>query len=309
MKLAFVYSGQGAQHQGMGRDLYERYELVKSHFDQADEVFGSSLTNIIFNDGEALNRTLNAQPAIFTMSTALRELFKLHGIESEGVCGLSLGEYAAYYDAGVFDFEDGLRTIIHRAYFMEEATKQTQGAMVAMLGSYDAVNQLVETIDGLYMANINSASQIVVGGTDEACLKAVESASKFGIKRAIKLDTSGAFHTPMMEEARKPFEQYLTLIHVNEPQKPLFLNTTGKRFERDLKIEMGKQITNPVRFNDQIEAMINDGYDTFVELGPKDTLKRLIKKINRGVTVYHVEDSDTFEQALRQIKETSEYGV
>ncbi len=303
MKLAFVFSGQGSQYAGMGQDLYEKYQLIKKRFDQADLIFEDSLTNIMFTDDKKLSKTLYAQPAIFTMSAAIRDLLNAHGIFSDGACGLSLGEYAAYYDQNMFDFEVGLRTIIHRAYYMEDATAKEATSMVALLGSLDQVEALVKTIDDAYIANYNNALQFVVGGSQKAMQTVIHKARDAGIKRAVMLDTSGAFHTPYMASAAIGFAEYLKYIEVKPEAKALYLNTTGDLFKGDLKKEMQAQITSPVLFDTMIQAMIRDGFDCFVEIGPKDTLKRLIKKIDKQVKVFNIDSVDTFETFVEAYKE------
>ncbi len=303
MKIAFVFSGQGAQYVGMGKDLYETYDIVKKRLSQADEIFGERLTKIMFSDQHKLSNTQYAQPAIFAMSAAIRDLLITSGVASQGASGLSLGEYSAYYDQGVFDFEDGLRTIIHRAYFMNEAAKQAETSMVALLGSLEQAQALVDSIDDAYIANVNAEKQIVVGGSKEAMSMLVAKASEFGIKRAIHLDTSGAFHTPYMEKASKDFAEYVKNVKLNPVKDALYLNTIGERSKDDIKSEMVSQITSPVLFDKMIRSMIRDGFDCFVEIGPKDTLKRLIKKIDKKLDVFNIEDKQTFEAFMQWYKE------
>ncbi|MFH5881555.1 ACP S-malonyltransferase [Liberiplasma polymorphum] len=303
MKLAFIYSGQGAQYLGMGESLYKNYEVFKNHLDEASNILGEDLKDIMFNQEEKLNQTIYAQPAIFTLSVGITKLLNEQGILSEGSCGLSLGEYGAMFDQGVFSFEDGLRTIIHRAYFMNEATKKIKSKMVALLGDLDQVKALVEKFDDIYIANYNLPSQYVVGGPKASLEVLVEQASDFGIKRAIMLETSGAFHTPYMEEAANGFNDYIKYVKLNEPNKAFYINTTGKKYEQNLAKQMVDQITQPVLFYPMIEMMIKDGFDTFIELGPKATLKAMVKKINRNVSVFNIEDHDSLQSTLASLKE------
>lgn len=303
MKLAFVYSGQGAQYKGMGASLKAHYTTFDQHLNEASDILGEDIEEILFNQEEKLNQTQYAQPAIFTLSTGITKLLQEAGIESAGSCGLSLGEYAAMYDQGVFDFETGLRTIIHRAYYMHEATKKVATKMVALLGSLDQVKALVKAYKDAYIANYNLPTQFVVGGSATTIQSIVEKASDFGIKRAIILETSGAFHTPYMEEAAQGFKSYLPYISLNEPRKDFYLNTTGKKYDQNLAVHMVNQITQPVLFYPMIEAMIADGYNTFVEIGPKATLKAMIKKISRDVVVLNIEDHESLEATIATLKE------
>ena len=303
MKLAFIYSGQGAQYVGMAASLYEQNTTFKAHLDEASDILGEDLKTIMFHDEEKLNQTNYAQPAIFTLSTGITKLLNDAGITSEGSCGLSLGEYAAMYDQGIFNFEEGLRTIIHRAYFMHEATKKTETKMVALLGSLDQVESLVSKFDDIYIANYNLPSQFVVGGPVSSLESLIEASKDEGIKRAILLETSGAFHTPYMEEAANGFKDYVKYLKLDEPKKDFYINTTGKKYVSDLKNQMVQQITQSVLFYQMIESMIEDGYDTFVEIGPKSTLKALVKKINREVTVFNIEDVDTLNKTITALKE------
>ena len=304
MKLAFIYSGQGAQYSGMGKALYDKYPVVRKYFDQADEIMQEPLTEIIFNSDERLHQTLYAQPAIYTLSVAILALLKERRIESDVCGGLSLGEYAGFYDAGVYDFETGLRTLIHRAYFMHQNTLSNPGKMVALLGDKSQAETLCKAIEGCYLANLNSVTQTVVGGTEEAMMKVIEEAKNYGIRRATMLKTSGAFHTPLMEEAKTYFSDYVKYLKLESPKKKLFLNTTGKLHqEEDLRNIMAEQMVNPVKFEAMIDAMIADGVHVFIELGPQDTLKRLIKKQAKECEVLNIEDVESFETTLQRLKE------
>ncbi len=302
MKIAFVFSGQGAQYAGMGKDLYTHYDIVRSHFDAASKIHGSDLTNVMFTDERLLKQTDYAQPAIFTLSTAITKLLKTEGITSDASCGLSLGEYSALYDANVVDFETGLKILMHRAEFMAECANQIKGQMLAMIGDYSAVKNLVETIDDLYIANYNGPNQIVVGGTISACDAALKNYKNFNIKRAMPLFTAGAFHTPLMQTAQTQFKAYLQNITFIFPNKALYLNTTASRACSNIKEIMIEQMTQTVLFAPMIQKMIDEGIDTFIEIGPKDTLKRLIQKINGSVQVMHIEDVETFQNTVNQIR-------
>ncbi len=301
MKIAFVYSGQGAQYAGMGKDLYDAYDLVKDRLDEAQTIMGQPLLRAMFEDQTMLDRTTYAQPAIFALSTALRDLLASRGLQSDGAAGLSLGEYAAFYDTGVYDIDTGLRTLIHRAFFMEEALKAHEGGMIALRAEVAQAQALAKRVPGLHVANVNSPQQTVLGGSREAIDEAIKHAHHYGINRAVPLATAGAFHTPLMASAGKAFQGYLRGVTLYPPTKPLYLNTTGKRHEGQLDALMVRQLSEPVLFAPMIEAMIADGFDVFVELGPGGALKKLIKKINRDVRAYHVESCDTLEALMKEL--------
>ncbi len=307
MKIAFIYSGQGSQYNGMGKDLYTQYDSIKRHFDRADDIFQEALTEVMFNVNTKLDSTRYAQPSIFTFSTAIRDLLEEKGIVSDACAGLSLGEYAAYYDAGVFDFEQGLRTLIHRAYFMQKSSENRPGKMVALLGDKNHLQNLIDAYPGCYIANLNSATQTVVGGDGETMAKVIEAAKSYGFKRATPLNTSGAFHTPLMAEAKQAFEQYLAFQPKRPPQKQLYLNTTGTRYKgEDLHSVMSDQIVQPVQFEAMIDAMVQDGIDVFIEIGPKDVLKKLIKKQVNNQPVFHIENSQTLLDTIEALKELNQ---
>lgn len=302
MKIAFVHAGQGAQVAGMGKDLYDTYDIVKSRLDEAESIMGQPLLRAMFEDQALLDKTTYAQPAIYALSTAIRDLLASRGIVSEGSAGLSLGEYAAFYDVGAYGFETGMRVLIHRAFFMDQALKANEGGMIALRGDIAQAQALVDAVEGLHIANINSPQQIVLGGSRESIAKAIERAPDLGIRRVVPLATAGAFHTPLMKDACQPFQDYLRPVPIEKPSKPLYLNTTGKRHEGDLKPLMVRQIVESVRFAPMIETMIDDGFDVFIELSPGDTLSKLIKKINREVRTFHVEDCETLDALMKEME-------
>lgn len=301
MKIGFLFGGQGAQFVGMGQNMAEHDAEIKAIFDQADNIMGTSLRDIMFHS-ERIHETLYAQPALFTFGAAMLEKLRAAGIESEGSAGLSLGEYIAYYDAGVFTFSQGLETVIHRAFYMDETAKTSQTKMVALLGKKAAALQLAESIEGCEVANFNGPNQTVIGCKADQVDDVIQRATSYGIKRAQPIQTAAAFHTSYMTPAAKGFKTYLQYIQVNDPNKPLYGNSTGRLIEEDLKTTMIKQLTTPVQFHTMIESMVNDGFDTFIEISPKTTLKPLVKKIAPAVTVYTVTDMESLNTSISALK-------
>jgi [acyl-carrier-protein] S-malonyltransferase len=303
MKIAFIFAGQGAQKQGMGQDFYTTYETFKQHLDAAQTVLKNELIDIMFHHQKQLDETVNAQPAIFAFETGVVELLKAHNIQSEGSCGLSLGEYAAYYDSDVFDFNLGLSIIKERARHMQLASEQTDSKMCALIGDQEAAYALEREIDDFYLANFNTPKQTVAGGSIDAIDHAASIAKNYGIKRVIPLNTSGAFHTPYMQPARDGFTPFLETLDVNTPRKALYLNTTGNKAKDNLKEHMARQITEPVKFDSMIFNMIEDGFDTFITIGPDDGMASLIKKIDKTQNVYAIYGVESFKAVVDTLKE------
>ncbi len=303
MKLAFLFAPQGTQKIGMGKDLYESSDIVSRRFDQAQSQLSYDLLDIMFNDEEKLHDTRYVQTALFTFQAAIIDLLSKNGVTSEGSLGLSLGEYPAFYDRGVFDFKTGIEIIEHRAFFMDQACQAQSSQMAAIKSEKAKVEALVSALDDVYLANHNSENQCVISGTKESIAKASEKAKAFGIKRLRLLNTSGAFHSPFMESARVSFAEYLSLVKLNAPNQYLYLNTTGQRYQKeDLKEVMADHITHQVRFHEALLNMVSDGFDTFVEIGPKATLSAFVKKILPGATTYHIHDYESIQDTLKELK-------
>lgn len=305
MKIVFMFSGQGAQYIGMCKDLYENYEVAKNAIDKADQILGYSIKNIMFNNEEKLNDTIYTQVAMFTMYYAILEVLKSYNIYSQYNIGLSLGEYGALLNSHVFDFETGLRIIEKRGQFMNEASANVKGKMSAIIGlDTVALEKIVNNINGyVKIANYNTYGQLVISGEETAVLEVNKLALENGAKRAILLNTSGPFHSKLMSEASGKFGEYLEDVFLEEPNQKLLVNITGNFYEKDIKKCMVKQITSSVYFYQMIEKLIENGVDTFIEIGPKKTLCGFIKKINRKLNIYNVEDTLSLNKLLSFLKE------
>lgn len=299
-KLAFIFPGQGAQETGMGLDLMEASEEAKSMLMKADQLLDFDLMDLLGNEEAPINQTAYTQPALVAVSMALHhELVKRLKVEPAYVAGLSLGEYSAHVAAGSLSFEDAVTLVRKRGLLMEEAGAATKGAMAAIVkGDKGKIAQYCQEDEGtVVVANYNSPVQVVISGEEDAVARVSEKLSAEGT-RVIPLTVSGAFHSPLMESAASAFEKILETIEFNEMKVKLVTNVTGEAVEKvdEVKGLLVNQLKGSVMWEKSVESMIEDGVDTFVEIGPGKTLAGLIKKINRKVKVYNVNSWEQIEK-------------
>ncbi|MEK9612992.1 MAG: ACP S-malonyltransferase [Flavobacteriaceae bacterium] len=282
---AYVFPGQGAQFPGMGKELYENHPQAKARFDQANKLLGFDITDILFGeDAEALKKTQVTQPAIFLHSTILSEIMG-ERFTPQMVAGHSLGELSALVSVGAIPFEDGLLLVKERALAMQAACDEIPGTMAAILGLEDEkVESICQATQGVVIpANYNCPGQLVISGERSAVESACESLKEAGARRALLLPVGGAFHSPLMEPAKKRLEKAIENTSFHTPNCPVYQNVTatGTSDSELLKRNLITQLTAPVRWTQSVQQMISDGATHFTEVGPGKVLQGLVKKIDR----------------------------
>lgn len=304
-KLAFVFAGQGAQAVGMGKELAENFACADKVFDEATQALGFDIKDMIWNgDSETLMITENTQPTIVTMSVAALRVLEEKGIKPDVVAGLSLGEYTAHVASGSLDFADTVKLVKKRGKYMQEEVPVGKGAMAAIIAlSQEDVEACCAEASELGVcspANLNCPGQIVVSGEVAAVDKCCELAKEKGAKRALKLVVSAPFHCSMLIGAGEKLSKELESVEVKEMNIPVVTNVTADYVpsKDDIKRILVEQVSNSVKWEASIRKMIEDGVDTFVEVGPGKALSGFIKKISKDVAVYNVEDMASLEKTL-----------
>jgi [acyl-carrier-protein] S-malonyltransferase len=307
-KLAFLFPGQASQYPGMGRELAANHPSARSVFDEADKALGFSVSDLCFNGSEeALKLTANTQPAILTVSVATYRVLEENGIQPAFVAGHSLGEFSALVAAGSLEFADAVRLVRRRGEYMQSAVPEGVGAMAAILGLAPAQVAGIcrQAADGQVVspANLNSPEQTVISGHAEAVKRAVELASAGGAKRAVMLPVSAPFHSSLMKPAAVRLETDLRAIAFHTLRVPLVNNADAELGTSGDEAREGliRQVTLPVRWEESIRELIDQGVNTFVEVGPGRVLTGLLRQIDRSIHVFNVEDEKSLRLTLDRL--------
>lgn len=309
-KIAVVFPGQGAQHVGMGRSFYDESPAGKAIFDLASKSLNKDMVNLcFFSDDDTLRMTENTQPSILTTSYMIYQSLVDAGLKADGFSGLSLGEFTALVAGGALRFEDAVQIVRERGRLMQEEVPAGKGAMAAILGMdrepIEAVCRELSVEGIISVANYNCPQQIVIAGEAALVEKAIEILKERGAKKAVQLPVSAPFHTKMLTGAGEKLREVMKEFTIQPLEKTVYTNVTAKAYSENDNIAevLVKQVSESVRFEDQIRTMIADGFDTFVEVGPGSTLTKFIKKISREVKLYSVESVEDLDSLSALIGE------
>ncbi len=298
-KTAFIFPGQGAQICGMGQDFYEHTDTGRKVFDRASELLGFSVPDLCFTPNDRLDITEFTQAAMVTVSTAMLKVMEERGYHADVTAGLSLGEYCALAAAGVMTVDDAILTVRRRGILMQEAVPAGIGGMSAVLGmNAGQINEVVDKIENVQVANYNCPGQIVISGKLDAVSEAAEKLKEAGARRVIPLNVSGPFHSYLLSEAGEKLGQFLEHVEISDPVIPYVANVTaGYVTSKDeVKPLLIKQVSSSVRWQQSVETMIADGVDRFVEIGPGKTLAGFVKKISRDAAIVNIEKLKDLEK-------------
>ncbi|MDQ7824640.1 MAG: ACP S-malonyltransferase [Candidatus Eremiobacteraeota bacterium] len=307
--VAFVFPGQGAQKVGMGCDLAQTFKKASEAFKRADAILEYPLSRLCWEGPEdELRKTSNTQPAILTTSIACNQALVQAGITPVAIAGHSVGEYAGLVAAGVLSFDDALRLVRRRGELMQEAGDEAPGTMAAIIGmDYDAIKEACTEAHPtgiVEIANFNTPEQIVISGEVRAVQRAMEIIKEKGARKVAPLNVSGAFHTRLMKTAAEKLAVELEHVHFSRPSVPVVVNTTASALRDALQIKeaLKHQILGNVLWVDSVKKMISLGVDTFVEVGPGKALCGMIRKIDKYVHIYNVEDSESLKKTVEAIR-------
>lgn len=305
MKIACIFPGQGSQYVGMGKDFYEKFDIVKSLFEYAADIISLDLKELCFSGpDEILTSTQNVQPAITLVNIACYEVLKSHGINFDTFAGHSLGEYSALYAAGVMNFKQVMSLTKLRGIYMHEAAIENPGAMAAIMNC--PLKQIEEICErcGSEVANINSEGQIIITGSTDEVNKTIDECKSKGIKRCIKLNVSGPWHSKYMKRAKDKLDRALAKYMFKDPRFPVLCNVDAKYLLSgdEVRRKLATQVCSPVLWLQSMEKLLNEGFEVFVEVGPKKVLSGLMRRISRKARVFQVEDTESLGAFLGFMK-------
>lgn len=304
-KIAFVFPGQGAQKVGMGKEFYETSPIAKEIFDKASEAVELDLKALYFEENDDINITEYTQVALLTTSVAIMEVLKDRGIKPDVAAGLSLGEYCALVAANSMNYIDAAKAVRKRGIYMQEEVPAGVGGMAAIMGLESTeIEKAIADIPQVQVANYNCPGQIVISGKKESVEQGAEKCKEAGARRAVMLNVSGPFHSDLLKGAGEKLEKVLDSIEINEPQIPYVANVNASYItkQEDIKPLLVKQVSSSVRWQQSVETMVEDGVDTFIELGPGRTLagfnKKIGKAIGKELTTYSVGTMEELEAVV-----------
>jgi [acyl-carrier-protein] S-malonyltransferase len=307
-KVAFMFPGQASQYPGMGKELAEKYPAARAVFEEADKALGFSISKMCFEGSEEeLKLTANTQPAILTVSVAAYRVVAEKGLAPDYVAGHSLGEYSALVAVGALNFSDAVRLVHKRGKYMQEAVPAGQGGMAAIMGISPAVVQdaCKRAAEGEICspANLNSPEQTVISGHASAVKRAVEIASQLGAKRSMMLAVSAPFHSALMMPAQEKLEKDLRATSFSDLQVPLVTNVDADTIRKgdEAREALVRQVTMPVRWQESMRLLLDEGVNTFLEVGPGKVLTGLMRQIERSVASLNVEDEKSLQATVEKI--------
>ncbi len=303
-KIAFIYPGQGAQKCGMGQDFYEHSASAKAVYDKATELLDIDMKALCFEENDKLDLTEYTQAALVTTCLAMTKVVEEAGLKPDVTAGLSLGEYCAISVAGGMKEEDAIRLVRTRGILMQNTVPAGEGAMAAILGmTGEAIEEVIRDMENVSVANYNCPGQIVITGETKVVEKAAEALKEAGAKRAVMLNVSGPFHSPMMKPAGEELAKVLEKTELSELQIPYVTNVTAEYVSdiSETKALLAEQVASSVRWQESMERMIAEGVDTFVEIGPGKTLAGFMRKINRNVKMYNIGTWEDVEKVTAEL--------
>lgn len=303
-KIAFIYPGQGAQKAGMGADFYENSTTAKNLFDKAETALDFDLKAVCFEENERINITEYTQAAMVTTCLAMTRVLMEKGLKPDITAGLSLGEYAAIAVAGGMEDLDAIRLVRKRGILMQNTVPTGVGAMCAVLGmEAEAIEKVIADIEDVTIANYNCPGQIVITGKTEGVMKAAESLKNAGAKRAVMLNVSGPFHSPLLIPAGEELKKAMEGVTLHPLQIPYVTNVTAQKVtgQEEICDLLTRQVASPVKWQQSVENIIADGVETFVEIGPGKTLAGFMKKINPEVSVHNVSTWEDVEKVAGEL--------
>ncbi len=305
MSTAFIFPGQGAQTAGMGKDFYESFEVSKEVFDRASELLNLDMRALCFEKNDRLDITEYTQAALLTTSVAMLRVLEEKGIRPDVCAGLSLGEYCALVACKIMSFEDALKTVRQRGIFMQEAVPAGVGAMCAVIGLDNAViKELCDSVEEVFVANYNCPGQTVISGKKEAVETASEKLKEAGAKRCVMLNVSGPFHSPLLSGAGEKLYEVLKDARLEETfDIPYITNVTAEYVTdtKNIRELLKNQVSSSVMWQQSMEKILENGVDTFVEIGPGKTLAGFMKRIKKDVRMINVSTVEDIEKAVEML--------